>query len=93
MARVALRKGINIGRVVAKVATTVIVLYVGGTILTEIGDVMNGTTSAFYEGLTLIGWTVDATGTITATSGTGILSVIGIIAIASIVLEFVRFRM
>lgn len=84
---------------------------------------MNGTESAFYTGLSLIGWTVgtypacggenysttckplataacDALGQATATgqncitsvSGTGILAVIGIIGLASVILEFVKFR-
>lgn len=91
--RVRFRKNINIGRVVAKLVGTIIALYVGGTIVTEIGSVMNGTTSAFYKGLSLIGWTVSSAGLITSTSGTGILSVIGIIGIASIVMEFVEFKM
>lgn len=93
MAKMSFKRGVNVGRVVAKIAYTVISLYVGGTVLTELGNVMNATTSAFYKGLSLIGWTVSTSGQITATSGTGILSVVGIIAIASIVLEFVNFKM
>lgn len=89
--RMRYKKNVNIKRVVTKIAVTVLTLYVGGTILTEIGEVMNGTTSPFYEGLSLIGWTVDATGQITATNGTGILTVVGLVAIASIVMEFVDF--
>ncbi len=88
--KVRARKGINIGRVVAKLVSTVLALYVGGTIMIEIGNVMNGTTSPFYRGLTLIGWTVSDAGLITATSGSGILAVIGIIGIATIVMEFVQ---
>jgi hypothetical protein len=84
------KKNVNIGRVVAKIVSTVLALYVGGTIMIEIGNVMNGTTSPFYKGLALIGWTVDATGTITSTAGSGILAVIGIIGIATIVMEFVN---
>lgn len=85
-------KNANIGRAVTKIVGTLIALWVGGTIVTEVGDVMNGTSSPFYEGLTLIGWTVDSTNTITDTSGSGILAVIGIIGIASVVLEFVTIR-
>jgi hypothetical protein len=109
MARIKLKKKINIGRVVAKVTASVIALYVGGTILTEVGNVMNNTHSPFYKGLSLIGWTVgSATGEtsstcstitdntttwgscITDVSGSGILAVIGIVAIAAIVIEFVE---
>lgn len=91
--RIRFRRKFSIGRIVAKLVATILSLYVGGTIVTEIGDVMNGTTSPFYRGLTLIGWTVDTNGLITATSGSGILAVIGIIGIASIVMEFVEVRM
>lgn len=85
---------VNISRVITKVVATVLILYVGGQILTEVGNVMNGTTSVFNKGLSLIGWTVDANGMITDTSSaTGLLTVVGIIAVASIVLEFVKFKL
>lgn len=118
MARVAFRKRINVSRVVAKIASTVIALYVGGTILTQLGTVMQCTQSPFYSGLNLIGWTISNSFPVNATSATcnttqypalsagslnnlitsttastGLLSVIGIIAVASIVLEFVQFKM
>lgn len=54
------RRGVNIGRVVAKIAGTILSLYVGGAIVTEIGKTMTNTSSPFYKGLTLIGWTVGA---------------------------------
>lgn len=91
MASFRMKRNIDVTKVVNKVVKVVLALYVGGTILIEIGNVMNGTASPFYTGLKLIGWTVDATGTITSTSGSGILSVVGIIAVASIVMEFVEF--
>lgn len=111
--RISRKKNINIGKVVTKIVATVIALYVGGTIMTELGAIMNGTASPFYQGLSLIGWTVgtvtNATSTascalndgggntiyncITSVSGSGVLAVIGIIAIASIVTEFVEFSM
>lgn len=92
MVQLQARSGVNIGKVVAKVTSTVLALFVGGTIMVELGKVMNGTTSPFYQGLTLIGWEV-TDGTITDTSGSGILAVIGIIGIASIVMEFVQIKM
>lgn len=52
------KQNVNIGRVVAKIVVTVIALYAGGVIMTSLGAVMNGTSSPFYQGLTLIGWTV-----------------------------------
>ena len=113
--RLRFKKKINIGRVVAKVATTVLVLYVGGTILNEVGETLQNTASPFYQGFSLIGWTVatvtnatshsscaqdDGGGNtiancLTLADGTssGLLAVVGIIGLASIVMEFVEFRM
>lgn len=87
------RKKLNISRVVSKLAVVLVSLYAGGVIVTQLGQVMNGTTSPFNQGLTLIGWTVSTGGQIQAYSGSGILAVIGIIGVASIVLEFVELRM
>ena len=74
---------------------------VGGYVISVFGTVMNGTCSPLYSGLSLIGWTVgtatcSTTGvsdsnTITATSGTSVLAVIGIIGLATVVLEFIKF--
>lgn len=108
---------IKIGRVVTKIVAVLIALWVGGEILTSVGAVMENTTSPFYQGLTLIGWTVGAfqnngthwatscggdvsdggvaveTGTncITDVSGNGVLVVVGLVGIASVILEFVQF--
>lgn len=112
-------KSFNINRVVKRLVRSVLALYVGGTIMTTFGTVMTNTSSPFYSGLSLIGWTVGATGTngtagwyyycsdggaqsvysgsagvsncITATSGSGVLAVVGIIAIAQIVTEFINW--
>lgn len=86
-----MKRGIDIGEVVKKIIKAVLSLYVGGTILIQLGLVMNGTSSPFYTGLKLIGWTVNTSGRITDTTGSGILAVVGIIAISSVVLEFVEF--
>lgn len=92
----------DIGRVVKRLVYTILALYVGGTIMTVFGNVMNATSSPFYSGLQLIGWSVGnaalkgtstlSDNTIYATTGTGVLSVIGIIGIAGVVMEFVSFR-
>lgn len=111
------RKSPNIGRVVAKIAVVVISLWVGGTIVNQLGLIMNCTANPFNDGLSLIGWTItdnlvpettglcNATSTyipsiagtyqnvVTNVSGSGVLAVIGIIGVASIVLEFVSFKM
>ena len=85
-------RNFNVGRVISRLITGVLSLYVGGTILSEFGTAMNGTSSGLYTGLTLIGWTVTSgTGRIESTSGSGVLSVIGILVIAQVIMEFVRF--
>ena len=101
--RIRFRRNFSVGRVIAKVVGAVLALYVGGEIVDEIGSVMNGTESPFYPALELIGWTVGTDGGATACAttenmicewtGSGILSVIGIIAIASVVMEFVHVKM
>ena len=57
------RKKVNVPRVVSKVVGVLLALYVGGTIVNEIGNVLVNTSSPFYKGLTLIGWTVGDTPT------------------------------
>lgn len=106
MARFQRKRNVNIGRVVTKIAVTLIALYAGGIIMTSLGTVMNGTCSPFYQGLSLIGWTIgtgacsnanpagsSVANTVTATTQTGILGVVGVIGLASIVMEFVDIRM
>lgn len=91
MAKFRMRKGVSINRVVKRIVVTLLSLWVGGTIVSEIGGVMNNTQSPFYKGLALIGWEVSDAGLITSTSGSGILAVVGIIGIAGVVMEFVEF--
>lgn len=97
-------RNFSIGRVVRRLLYTILALYVGGFIMTEFGNVMNGTCSPFYKGLSLIGWTIGSgaaaltngcasnVNTITATDQAGVLAVVGIIGIGSIVMEFISFR-
>lgn len=102
MAKMKFNRNFNINRVVKRLVYTILALYVGGTIMLVFGNVMNGTYSPFYQGLSLIGWTVETStvcGTagaqsncVTATSGTGVLAVVGIIGIASVVMEFISFN-
>lgn len=90
MAGLRFNRAFNVNRVVKRLVRSVLALYVGGTIMTVFGDVMNGTSSPFYSGLSLIGWTVTSN-EITATSGSGVLAVVGIIAIAQIITEFITW--
>ena len=90
--KVGFKKSINIPRVVAKVSGVIIALYVGNEIINQIGSIVNGTTGPFNNGFKLIGWTV-VSNQVTATTGAGVLSVIGVVGIASIVMEFVQFNM
>jgi len=118
MAKVRFNQSFNVNRVVKRLVRTILALYVGGTIISVFGTVMQCTSSPFYSGLSLIGWTVTSeltvdavtnnaacnlTGTtptlaagtyynvVTATSGSGVLAVVGIIAIAQIVTEFISW--
>ena len=86
------KKSINIPRVIAKTTGVIIALYVGNEIINQIGTIVNGTTGPFNNGFKLIGWDV-VENEVTATDGTGVLSVIGVVGIASIVMEFVEFNM
>lgn len=51
-------RNFDIGRVVKRLVYVILALYVGGTIISVFGDVMNCTTSPFYDGVSLIGWTL-----------------------------------
>lgn len=87
-----MKKGINIKRVVVKLVSTIIALYVGNEVIGAIAGIMEGSTGVFNNGFKLLGWNV-TDGTIVSTSGgsTGLLTVVGIVGIASIVTEFVDF--
>lgn len=94
-------RNFNVNRVVKRLVQSILALYVGGTIMTVFGTVMNDTSSPFYTGLSLIGWSVSSSttdigcgtvsGCIYSTSGSGVLAVVGIIAIAQIVTEFISW--
>lgn len=102
MAKVRLKRNINVQRVVYKVAATVIALWVGGEIIESVDDNINlstfnctgdGTTcwhNVFASGFTFLGLNGSETA---GASATGILSVIGIVAAAAIILEFVEVSM
>lgn len=96
------KKNINIMRVVGRIAAIILGLYIGGYFIIILGQVMNGTCSPMYKGLQLIGWTVGSAtcsttsatnaNTITATSNSGILGVMGLIALAGVILQFVEVQ-
>ena len=91
--RMRMKKGINIPRVIAKTTGTIIALYVGNEIITQVGSVVNGTTGPFNKGFKLIGWTVSSGGQVQDYNGSGVLAVVGIVGIASVVMEFVEFNL
>lgn len=120
MARITFNKNFSIGRVIAKLVSVTLALYVGNVMMNVLGSIMNGTQGPFNLGFKLLGWTVGAAPTngtdgyyctcastpvctspvttavsdcITSYTGTGVLAVIGLVGIASIVMEFVEFRM
>lgn len=63
-----MKKGVNIGRVVAKVLATVLALYVGGTVMSAFGSTVICTYSPFYDGLSLIGYTITDSSVVNATT-------------------------
>lgn len=82
----------SISRVVTKVLSTTLALYVGNLIMVEIGSLINGSSGPFVNGFKLIGYTV-TNGTITNTSGSSVLAVVGVVGFASIITEFVNVKM
>lgn len=116
--RISYRKP-KISILVATLFVAIVVLYVGGTMMSELGETINGSESGLYQGFTLIGWTVgdypmfDAenfstscsnpaagnAGTtspgsycVTDVSTGGVVTIVGLIAIAAVLLQFVRFQ-
>lgn len=99
-----MKKGVNVQRVIYKIVATVIALWVGGEIIETIDGNINLTrcvnesncsagtvpNNIFNSGFSFLG--IDGSH-VDGVSTTGILSVIGIIAAASIVLEFVDVSM
>ena len=84
-----------------KVIVVLVALWGGGIALEAIGDSINGTSSPFYEGLTIIGYTVGSecdplvttgTNTICSTDGSGILAIVGIFGMISIISEFIAVQ-
>ena len=100
--RFSARKKINISGVITKIAVTIIALWVGGEIITKVAEAIGNATTPFHKGFTLIGFneqTSQCTDTTSSlclngtVSTTGILSVVGLVAMASIIMDFVNVRM
>lgn len=85
---------VNVMGVVRKMAYTILGLFVGAFLLDAIGDIVvaQNLASGLWQGATVIGWTVNASNQVTATSGTGILALVGVIGFLSILMEFVTVR-
>lgn len=88
------RKGISVNKLVGMLLAVVIGLYVGGQVLETFGDAMENTCSPFYNGFTLIGWTVNANNCLAdgATTTGGVLSVVGIVALAYIIKKVIYIK-
>lgn len=105
--KISKRKNVRIGRIISIITATAISLWVGSAILTSVAASMNHTEQIFMKGFELIGFGTCAAGTnCTAAadpvvmhavmngsiSTTGILSVVGLVAFAAIVLEFIQIK-
>ena len=90
MAKISMKKKVNVTRVIGKVVLTVLALWVGDKILQALHASLNASgavstsNSFFYQGFNFLG-----IGGATI-SGNGILGVIALVAVASIVMEFVE---
>lgn len=92
--RFGFKKGVSTKMIVRLLLMTIISLYVGGQVLDNFGTAMEDTCSPFYTGFSLIGWTVNSDNCIPtsgATSG-GVLTVIGIVALAYVVTKVVYIK-
>lgn len=105
-----MKKGVNVMSVVKRLVSVIIGLWIGGTLLMEVGSTMTGTCSPFYKGFSLIGWKIGDNATAAAettvdsgceasnyilydtVSQAGILAVVGLVALAGVVLSFVKFK-
>lgn len=101
MVQIHAKHKVNITRVIAKVVLTILALWVGDKVLIAInsalmplnasGNLTSMTTSNsyFYQGFNFLGIGTATNGAATPT-GAGILGVIALIAVASLVMEFVE---
>lgn len=65
--KVSFRKNFDVISLVKAIFIALVSLWVGGLLVNALGTVMNCTSSAFYQGLNFIGWTV---GTVTSNGTT-----------------------
>lgn len=108
------KRNVNTKTVIKLLLAVIIGLYVGGQILENFGTALLGTSSPFYTGFSLIGWTVgtghvnasttdcnaathpgvanSVTDCLTATDSGGVLTVLGIVALAYVVTRVVDIR-
>lgn len=108
MAKFSFRKKVNVNKVITKIAVVVLALWVGSEILNSVAVAMNTSASAFQSGLTFLGFDTTTYANTSVTecvpgdyltcfngdiTTTGILSIVGLIAGASIVLDFVKISM
>lgn len=90
MASIHMKKKVSVTRVIAKIVITILALWVGDKILQAVNSSLNAsgalsnTNSFFYQGFNFLGM-----GAATV-NGAGILGVISLIAVASLVMEFVE---
>lgn len=103
--KVSMKKNSNVKLVVRGLITTILILFVGGFLIMTLANVMKGSCSPFYTGLQLIGWKVgnetQAAGVtlwdgcagsnqiLYDTSGVGVLTIVGLLALAGVVMQFV----
>lgn len=89
--KVRFRKKPNVTMVITGVVTLAITLLVGNNILTSVGTTIgNHSGTPFESALTFLGMSTTTAG---AWSSTGIVGILGLAAVASFVLAFVKISM
>ena len=88
------KKKVDINKVTTKIVVLAITLWVAGLILHSVADAMKGTTPIFAKAYALLGFVLDSNNTITGQiNPTGFMTIIGVVGVASIILEFVEFSL
>lgn len=86
--RITMRRNLSPKRIVGKLIGIILLLWIGDEILTTVGATIDTNTGFFQSAFDFLGMNYDA-----GTTPSGILTVIGIVAVASLVLEFINVNL
>lgn len=86
--RVSLRRNVSPGRIIGQIIMVTIVLWVGSEILDAVGDTIDTNTGYFKTAFDFLGMNTDA-----GADPSGIITVVGILAVAAIALQFININL